>query len=183
MECRIRGSIVVRVVEILEEESSGRYAQLLDNLPADVKPYFDGSKAVVSSALLPARVFRAMGETVIELWGEDEFIAIAGQVAVRDLSRGLKLVMRIASPKFVAERFPTVCEHYFSGVVWRNTLLEKNHLIAEISGAQTLHRSGCVGSLGWGLAALNKAGANLTKAEQTSCTFRGGSKCQFEFEW
>lgn len=178
-----RGSIVLAVREVIHRAKgdSGWHA-FLERLPAPHRAAFE-STSIVATTKVDYAAYRAMGESVISLWGEDEFRRMGGEVALVDLGRGMRFVLGVVSPEFAAARLPAVYSHYFSFGEWANTHLEKGQLEATITKHERASRVLCLSAWGWSLAALKQAGAKNATCEHRECLFAGGHACRFVYRW
>lgn len=144
------------------------------------------SGIILPMSWLPASAYVSLYEAQESLWGTGDgrlFQEAAAAVAFDDLSSIMKLFMKLGSPSFVAKRFPTVWDRYFSGGRYRVITLESNEHVAEVEDARAYGEAGCHGTAGWTRQALTYSGAKALHVDHTECVFRGHARCLFRFSW
>ena len=144
------------------------------------------SDIILPMSWLPASAYTSMYEAQESLWGTGDgqlFQEAAAAVAFDDLSSVMKLFMKLGSPSFIAKRFPTVWDRYFSGGRYRVITLGSNELVAEVEDARAYGEAGCHGTMGWTRQALTYSGAKSLRIEHTECVFAGAARCVFRCAW
>ncbi len=182
----VKGLIINGVKDfMLEKYGEQGFKNFLKKTPQEDLPVWT-EKRVIATSKIPASVYKNMFDSFECLWGSGDgkkFQAAAAYVAFQDLGSVMKFFMKVGSPSFVAQRFPSVWKQYFSAGEVKIIQLKTNFAEMLLEGASEYGRAGCLGTLGWTRAALEYAGAKNLHIDHSECLFQGRSACRFIFKW
>jgi hypothetical protein len=128
------------------------------------------ARSIVSTSRVPAAAFRALGEAMIQCFGLEGpggFYIACGSVAVSDLSSYMKVLMKLGTPSFVAQRFPRAWSHYFSDGKLEMGVCASESAEFSVTGAEVYGEPAILGTVGWVRAALIYAGAKRVSVQHT----------------
>ncbi len=183
---KVKGTIIKGAKDIILDKFGEKgYKDFLEKTPPEDLPTWE-AKQIIAVSLIPAAVYRNMSTTFESVWGDREgklFQEIAGKVAIRDLGSFMKFFMKVGTPSFVAQRFPTIWKQYFTAGEYKIIHSTPNSLEAVLEGTKEYGIGGCYGTLGWTRAALEYAGAKSCHIDHSECLFENQSACRFIYEW
>lgn len=182
----VKGLIINGTIRFLKETyGEAGFQKFLDKTPEEDRKVWT-EQQILAVSWVPAVIYKNAYETIESIWGNGDgktFEKVAGIVAFYDLSTTMKFFMKIGSPGFVAQRFPSVWKKYFSAGVARILHITGNEMEIVLEGAEGYGLAGCAGTLGWTRAALEFAGAKNLKLTQKQCLRNGDSRCHYVYLW
>lgn len=171
---------------LLKEYGNKGLNDFVKSLPVEEQLFWIGPE-ISPVAWWPAQMFDHVYEIVNKLWGKkdpDVFKKGAAFVAFQDLSKIMKMFMKLGSPSTIAGRFPLVWRHYFDTGMVRIINKTTNSISIEIIGAAGYGLAGCTSAIGWTTMALEYSGAKNLKVEHPRCIFNDGhSTCLVQYAW
>ena len=185
-QATVKGLVVNGIIRFLQEKYGNDGVQkFLDKTPPEDRKVWT-EQQILAISRVPAVIYKNAYATMEALWGTGDgkiFEEGAGVVAFYDLNTAMKIFMKIGSPAFVAQRFPSIWKQYFNVGTVRVILLETQKLEMVLEGAEEYGAAGCAGALGWTRAALEYAGAKNLRLTHKECTRQGGTRCHYVYAW
>ncbi|MFA5260563.1 MAG: hypothetical protein WC450_04980 [Candidatus Omnitrophota bacterium] len=182
----VKGLIINGIIRFLKEKyGEAGVHKFLDKTPEEDRQGWTGQQ-ILAVSWVPAVIYKNAYGTMESIWGNGDgkiFEECAGVVAFYDLNTTMKFFMKIGSPGFVAQRFPSVWKKYFSAGVAKILHITGHQMEIVLEGAEEYGAAGCAGTLGWTRAALEFAGAKNLKLIQKQCIRNGAPRCHYFYSW